>query len=528
MSLVLLLGVTVLPLVFLKTYIIPYLRSPLKSLPGPFFAKFTNLWRLFSHYKQTHIETQQALHDKYGDAVRIGPNVVSIADPALVKTIYSTRGTFIKSEYYSVNDALQDGHLIPNIFSTRSNVYHARALKPMAKLYSFSSALELEPSMDVTLRTLFSQLETRFMDGANAGKTCDISEWFSFFTWDFLADVTFSERMGFLERGEDVGDMIETGEKVMRYFSVVGQIPTLDKLLGKNPHLPYKFADFSVTAGFCTQRFLERVQLPDEEKQTKKDFMASFMQAKREYPELVGDDEIIGILILNVLGGADTSSIILKAVLYHMLRNPLYHHTLVAELRASLPSPSPRTTPSPSPSSSSSSHHYPLPLSHAQTSTLPYLQACILETLRFHPVLGHVLERVVPSSGLTLSSGVVLPPGTIVGVNPWVMSRSTLVYGPDASTFRPGRWLRDEGVGETEEAHGERVARMKSADLAWGGGNRVCLGRPLAMVQVAKVVASLFAYYDLALEDPTQEWHLHKQWLVLPHKIRIKIARAPM
>ena len=31
---------------------------------------------------------------------------------------------------------------------------------------------------------------------------------------------------------------------------------------------------------------------------------------------------------------------------------------------------------------------------------------------------------------------------TTVGVNPWVMGRSTELYGPDAEEFKPERWLR--------------------------------------------------------------------------------------
>ncbi|KAL6156269.1 hypothetical protein ACJQWK_10062 [Exserohilum turcicum] len=87
--------------VFLITqYVFAYLQSPLKSIPGPFLAKFSNIWRFFNHYGQTHIETQRKLHEEHGDIVRLGPNVVSIADASLIKTIYNTRGTFVKSDYY--------------------------------------------------------------------------------------------------------------------------------------------------------------------------------------------------------------------------------------------------------------------------------------------------------------------------------------------------------------------------------------------------------------------------------------------
>ena len=43
------------------------LTSPLRSIPGPFFARFTKLWYLWrvynSHFEQENIE----LHRKYGE-----------------------------------------------------------------------------------------------------------------------------------------------------------------------------------------------------------------------------------------------------------------------------------------------------------------------------------------------------------------------------------------------------------------------------------------------------------------------------
>jgi GT2 family glycosyltransferase len=77
-------------------YVLSYLQSPLRNIPGPFFAKFSNVWRFINHYEQTHIETQRKLHEQHGGFVRLGPNTVSIADISLIKTIYNTRGTFLK------------------------------------------------------------------------------------------------------------------------------------------------------------------------------------------------------------------------------------------------------------------------------------------------------------------------------------------------------------------------------------------------------------------------------------------------
>jgi hypothetical protein len=61
----------------------------------------------------------------------------------------------------------------------------------------------------------------------------------------------------------------------------------------------YKFDDFAVAAGFAVERFMERMQNLEQFKD-KKDFVNGFLAAKAERPDLVGDNEVIGYMILNV------------------------------------------------------------------------------------------------------------------------------------------------------------------------------------------------------------------------------------
>lgn len=182
--------------------------------------------------------------------------------------------------------------------------------------------------------------------------------------------------------------------------------------------------------------------------------------------------------MLKVLGGADTLAIVIKSIFYHILKTPAAKAKLVAELRAA---------------------RLPLPAPYNTIEKLPYLDACIKEGLRMHPVVGHILERVVPATGLTLSDGSILPPGTIVGVNPWVMHYKESIFGAKPDEFRPERWL--QGGSETPAVFDARIKKMKEADLSFGGGNRLCLGRPLGLVEMYKVVATLFTKYNVSRSD---------------------------
>lgn len=65
-----------------------YFHGGLNKYPGPFLAKFTNLWRFLDVRSRRAEVTHIRLHKKYGDVVRLGPNVLSFADPNALKVIY--------------------------------------------------------------------------------------------------------------------------------------------------------------------------------------------------------------------------------------------------------------------------------------------------------------------------------------------------------------------------------------------------------------------------------------------------------
>ena len=60
---------------------------------------------------------------------------------------------------------------------------HARMQKPIAKYFSISGILALEPLMDESVQDLCNQLERRFAGGA---KTCDLGEWIAYCWSPFL------------------------------------------------------------------------------------------------------------------------------------------------------------------------------------------------------------------------------------------------------------------------------------------------------------------------------------------------------
>lgn len=66
--------------------------SILRKFNGPVLASFTNAWRLNNVYWHRHEPPMLKIHEKYGDVVRIGPNVLSFGQPQAISDIYGPHG----------------------------------------------------------------------------------------------------------------------------------------------------------------------------------------------------------------------------------------------------------------------------------------------------------------------------------------------------------------------------------------------------------------------------------------------------
>lgn len=77
-------------------FIYNWVTSPIKHIPGPILAKFTNLGRMYDVYKGRPELELRRWHQKYGSVVRIGPTLVNVSDPAALKVIYSRKNVLQK------------------------------------------------------------------------------------------------------------------------------------------------------------------------------------------------------------------------------------------------------------------------------------------------------------------------------------------------------------------------------------------------------------------------------------------------
>lgn len=73
--------------------------SPLAAIPGPWYAAVSDLWLTTHVARLQQCMTVQALFERYGPVVRVGPNKVVFCDLATTRSVYLIN-KFDKSSFY--------------------------------------------------------------------------------------------------------------------------------------------------------------------------------------------------------------------------------------------------------------------------------------------------------------------------------------------------------------------------------------------------------------------------------------------
>ncbi|KAK4096345.1 cytochrome P450 [Parathielavia hyrcaniae] len=471
-------------------FLVAYQTSPLKRYPGPFLAGWTNLWRVWQVISGEYAPRMKKLHEKYGPIVRIGPNLLDLDIPELYRIIYGTDGKWVKSDFYRNSSSVIDGKITYHMFSETDPTLHAQMKRPVVRHYSVPAVLVMEPLMDSVIADFIDTLQQRYVEPK---KKCEFGDWLSYYAWDFMGMVTFSTKFGYMDKGTDFDGTLAIADKSIDYLALCGQMPWTDFVLDKNPIYPIGPPNVGNVTRIAIQNLTARLKGEDKNfTEGKPDFLQYFIESKSTHPDLVNDGSVIGYLLLNLIAGADTTAITMRALFYHLLKNPQTYARLQADVRAAFPRP-----------------FEPAP--YAKARAIPYLEASVKETLRYHPAVSMIMERIVPEGGLVLPDGQgVVPAGQMVGMNPYIVGRNKSVFGDDADEWNPARWLQRDG--ETDDEYRERMQRWGQSILAFGGGYRICLGRNLSMMEVYKVVPTLLATFDIELEDPNEVWWTCSRW----------------
>ncbi|RDW79279.1 cytochrome P450 [Aspergillus mulundensis] len=497
-----------LPLLLLFTFLALRLLwrrfgSGLSGIPGPALAKCTRLWKLHSVWKGDHHLTEINLHRRHGPLVRIGPRHVSVADPKAIPVIYGLNKGFTKTGFYPIQCISWNKKPQMNLFSTRDEQFHRDQKRPVANAYSMTSLLELEGAVDSCTELFLSRLR----DFADKKRPVDLGTWLQYYAFDVVGEFSFAKKLGFLQEGRDVDDMMAGIQGILAYASLIGQIPEAHKVLLGNPLFPIlmpSMESWNQVLQFTLKQVNSRTSLSRDGELDKgdlekgKDMLSRWMAIHVSDPEKMSTRDVIVHLSTNVFAGSDTTAIALRAIVYFLLKNPEKMDKVVAEIDAA-----------------DGAGRLSSPISYKESMAhLPYLAAVVKEAMRLHPSVGLILERHVPEGGITICDRHI-PAGTTVGINAWALHHDAEVY-PDPGAFIPERWV---------ESTPAKLKEMEQSFFAFGAGSRTCVGKNISLIEMHKIIPQLLRDFTFRLHKPGQEWTTKNAWFVQQEGLVCALAR---
>ncbi|KAJ4413456.1 hypothetical protein N0V82_008530 [Gnomoniopsis sp. IMI 355080] len=422
-------------------------RPHLRYIPGPVVASFSNFWRVAAVYFEDMPGWAAQVHRKYGRV----------------------------SSFYEVGAPFYGGGPMENMFSLRDIEQHASLRRRIGCLFANTSVKDLESNVDLSVNYFLRWLAEQTKDGV---ATIDMAKWMHFYAYDCLSQINVSKSLGFMEIGDDVKDKNGLG-----YIEAAGTI-------------------FYMVGLFTLKEVEARIASP----QKQKDMLDKLMTLHQEQPDKVSLREVTSAIWINLYvtrcptsapketqllinfssAGHDALATTLRALFYYLAQNPATAKKLQDEiLSAAAGFDDSRVVPD------------------LVVSKLPYLEAVIQETLRFHPVTGEILERQVTDGGAVID-GYYTPGGAIVGVNAWVLHFNKDIFGQDADQFCPERWLNSSE---------EQKQEMKRFVFAFGAGSRSCIGKHIALMMSKKLVFEFYRRYEATLKYPERKWKVHGSWV---------------
>ncbi|KAH6670072.1 cytochrome P450 [Halenospora varia] len=481
----------IISLLVLKS-VVQAVLDPLRAVPGPFLARFTRLWYFYEIYKGSFEQTNIELHKKYGAVVRIAPGEYSIDDVEGGKTIYGHGKNFVKAPWYWA--WMPPDPERASLFSDLNPARHAIQRRKFSSWYSMSSLVSYEPYVN----NCTSMLSQRFGEVSRTGRVIDLQHYLQCYAFDVIGEITFGSRFGFLDTAEDKEGVFQAIDQRGVYSTFVGIYPAFHRFLfGLLP----KTGGHGYVNNYTLKQIDNRQKLlkdpRNSEREGPPDIMTKVLLAHEDNPKKMTRTDLVTICTSNIGAGSDTTAITLSSIFYHLMKFPNTYNRLRDEI-----------------DNAAKEGRISDPLTFKEAQELPYLQAVIKEALRIHPATGLPMPRLVPREGCTIASHF-FPSGTTVGINSWVAHHNTSIFGPDANTWRPERWLEIEEQG--------RGGEVEKYFFAFGMGSRTCIGKNISLLEMSKLVPALLRRFNFELVEGGGGLRSLNRWFVKQQDFRAMV-----
>ncbi|RKP05480.1 cytochrome P450 [Thamnocephalis sphaerospora] len=450
----------------LYTFVSNKILSPLRDVPGPWLYSLSSIFYMWRVVRGTHLGWLHDLHEKHGPIVRVTPDTVNVRDIDAAHAVHLTH-KFIKGPMHASFDITGK----ENLFSARDPKISKARRKLALPMFTRIAVEEMdEMIMSSGIRPLLSRLERH----AEASDTINIMRLFNYMTFDVISDIAFGRSFNLLEDDND-------GDNIVKWLNGLCQLCVCKHAFGPLANkwlMPglYECKRKSINVALDAVRARRATNNP------RPDSLNRYLAAvKDEKADEMTDLDIAADMVVQMVGGTDTTAVCCTWTVYLLSRTPDVHARLLQELCKVVPDINTEIT-------------------HAMVHDLPYLNAVINESLRIYPVAGADAPRAVPKGGAELC-GKYLPEGTVIMGMQYMTNRwSELWDEPEA--FKPERWLIEDEA---------RLEAMKHAFHPFSIGVRACVGRELAWMELRVALASVvrrFAIDVVPGDDMTPAFNL--------------------
>lgn len=438
--------------------------------------------------------TLEAVCDKYGPLTRIGPNYVVCNDPAEIKRIWSVHSGYSRSRWYN-------GYRIdPNsdsVLTANENKEHHRIRTHLLPGYSGRGQGSQEQLIDTQVTNFIRLVERKYLSDRRHGtRPMDMGAAMQYLTQDVTSAVEFGAPFGYLDADADFHGVIAALESMQLPCSLLALLPPLLALV-KSPLVAPLMPKPTDTTGVGRLLGLVRDLVGERYGDSKKhnpDALQAFVESGLSRGEVEAE------ALVHLLGGSDTTATALRNAVFYLSTHPRSYRRLQAEIDAA---------------AAGGGVARPV-IADAEAGKLPFLQACIKETLRMWPPISGLMPKVSDRDDVVC--GVAVPAGTNVAWAAFGVMKNRAVFGADAGVFEPMRWI---------EADAEQLKEMEATQgLVFAGGTRWdCLGKKLAYAEMGKVIFEIFLRFDFSMTDPIKPFTWFNQGFTQHEHMNVTITK---
>ncbi|PPQ69697.1 hypothetical protein CVT26_001656 [Gymnopilus dilepis] len=467
---------------------------PLAKYPGPLLCKLSKFYLAFmSIGGKQHLYYAQ-LHEKYGDAVRIGPsynpslmsglfghsphsypgpNEIVIRDVNAVAPILGNNG-LPKGPFW--DGRLPEKQVVKPLIAIRDKTEHTRRRRPWTRAFS---TLALKGYEELVIKRVNQLVETL----AAQPNPVDLTKWISYFAYDIMSDLAFGGGSEMMAEGDASGlwHLLEAGQKNAIFM---GQVPWLGKLFFRYP----KFAeDLKAFRAHATSRAVIR----RKEISPHKDIFHHLMDEDSVASIPPTPEEVVSDGGLAIIAGSDTTSTAITHLFYCLMTNPKAYQRLQKEI-------------------DENSDNL---MDGTKQAHMPYLNAAINEALRlFPPVLSGSQRTPDEGSGGKMLGSHFLPEGNNVFISTYALQRDPRCFSPLPDAFLPERWLTEDERIELEPkifSNPNEFVHNTNAFIPFSQGPTNCAGKNLAYLEMRMAVCMMISRLEFKLDGKynPQKWN---------------------